>query len=129
MARFSVIYDANVLVPAPARDLLLRVAEDGLVRAHMSTDILDEVVRAVGAQAIVTLNLEDFPRDKLSKFDLEVLHPDDFISDLVDLHPIRIARLVEAHARASKRPPKSYDQVLDALARTLPESVGRLRDS
>ena len=43
MARFSVLYDANVLVSAPVRDLCLRVAEAGFVRAYMSDDILDEV--------------------------------------------------------------------------------------
>jgi predicted nucleic acid-binding protein len=45
VGRFAVVFDANVLVPAPVRDLLLRVAEAGLVRAHMSDDILDEVER------------------------------------------------------------------------------------
>jgi hypothetical protein len=47
MANFGVIYDTCVLVPAPLRDLLLRIAEAGLVRASMSDDILDELERVI----------------------------------------------------------------------------------
>lgn len=39
---FSVVYDACVLFPAPLRDLLMRIAAAGLVRAHWSDTILDE---------------------------------------------------------------------------------------
>jgi predicted nucleic acid-binding protein len=39
---FSVVYDACVLFPAPLRDLLMRIAAAGLVRANWSDSILDE---------------------------------------------------------------------------------------
>ena len=39
---FTVVYDANVLFPAPLRDLLIRVALTGLVRARWTGEILDE---------------------------------------------------------------------------------------
>lgn len=39
---FIVIYDACVLYPAPLRDLLMRVAHAGLVRARWTETILDE---------------------------------------------------------------------------------------
>jgi predicted nucleic acid-binding protein len=39
---FVVLYDACVLYPAPLRDLLIRVARTGVVRARWSTAILDE---------------------------------------------------------------------------------------
>lgn len=42
-----IVYDTCVLVPAPLRYLLLRVAEAGLVRATMSDDILDELERVL----------------------------------------------------------------------------------
>ena len=44
---FIVVYDACVLHPAPLRDLLLRIAESGLVRARWSDEILDEVFVSV----------------------------------------------------------------------------------
>lgn len=184
MASFRVIYDTCVLVPAPLRDLLLRVAEAGLVRASMSDDILDELervlvrdfavpdeaarrlrsaversfeesvtkreryadlvglgglpdeddehvlalARSVGAQAIVTTNLKDFPDDKIGRFDLEILHPDDFLLDLVDLFPVKLARIVGEQAAMLKNPPMTYEEVLDALARSVPATVARLRE-
>lgn len=41
----TVIYDANVLYPAPLRDLLLQLATTGAFRAHYTSEILDEVFR------------------------------------------------------------------------------------
>ena len=39
---FTVVYDACVLYPAPLRDLLIRIANIGLVRARWTDRILDE---------------------------------------------------------------------------------------
>ncbi len=40
---FTVVYDANVLYPAPLRDLLIRLAMTGVVRVKWTDEILDEV--------------------------------------------------------------------------------------
>jgi predicted nucleic acid-binding protein len=40
---FVVLYDANVLYPSTLRDLLIRIAQAGLVQAKWSAEILDEV--------------------------------------------------------------------------------------
>ncbi len=42
-----VVYDANVLYPAPLRDLRVRLALGGVVRAHWTDDIHDEWTRSV----------------------------------------------------------------------------------
>jgi len=42
-----VIYDACVLHPAPLRDLLIRIARAGLVRARWTDAILDECFRSI----------------------------------------------------------------------------------
>ncbi|MGI8548347.1 MAG: PIN domain-containing protein [Gemmatimonadaceae bacterium] len=47
---FVVIYDACVLYPAPVRDLLLRIANTGIVRARWSERILDECFRSIVVQ-------------------------------------------------------------------------------
>lgn len=47
---FVVLYDACVLYPAPLRDLLLRIATTGIVRARWSEAILDECFRSIAAQ-------------------------------------------------------------------------------
>ncbi len=40
---FIVVFDANVLYPSTLRDLLIRIAQAGLVRAKWTEQILDEV--------------------------------------------------------------------------------------
>ncbi len=47
MNRFTVLYDACVLYPAPLRDLLLRLALTDLYRARWSEAIHEEWIRAV----------------------------------------------------------------------------------
>lgn len=47
---FVVLYDACVLYPAPLRDLLLRIANTGVVRARWSGQILDECFRSIRDQ-------------------------------------------------------------------------------
>jgi predicted nucleic acid-binding protein len=44
---FVVIYDANVLHPPVLRDVLIRIAQDGLVQARWTNDILDETFRSI----------------------------------------------------------------------------------
>ncbi|MFM7592532.1 MAG: PIN domain-containing protein, partial [Isosphaeraceae bacterium] len=41
----SVLLDANVLYPAPLRDLLIRLAQNGLIRPKWSNAIHDEWMR------------------------------------------------------------------------------------
>lgn len=47
---FVVVYDACVLYPAPLRDLLMRLAVKGLVRARWTEQILDECFRNILAK-------------------------------------------------------------------------------
>ncbi|MFF2021221.1 PIN domain-containing protein [Streptomyces sp. NPDC058171] len=47
---FVALYDANVLYPSTLRDLLIRVAQAGLVQAKWSDAILDEVFRNLTAK-------------------------------------------------------------------------------
>lgn len=44
---FVVVYDACVLYPARLRDLLIRVAQTGIVRARWTDAILDECFRSI----------------------------------------------------------------------------------
>lgn len=47
---FVVVYDANVLFSNTLRDLLIRVAQSGLVQAKWTDKILDETFRNVRAR-------------------------------------------------------------------------------
>jgi len=46
---FVVIYDANVLYPSTLRDVLIRLAQTGLVQAKWTETILDETFRSLHA--------------------------------------------------------------------------------
>ncbi len=170
---FHVIYDANVLYPAPLRDLLLRLPVSGLVRAQWTETLLDEcfghirknrpdlkprkldrtrelmnkavadclvtgyeglvggltlpdandrhvlaaAIRA-GAQAIVTMNVKDFPEENLANYNVEAIHPDEFVEDLIDLAPGLVTEIVIEQAGDLKNPPMSVSELLDTLDRT-----------
>lgn len=58
---FVVVYDANVLYGNTIRDLLIRIAQAGLVQAKWTHRILDEVLKN-----LVT-NRPDIPAEKLSR--------------------------------------------------------------
>ena len=60
-ARPLVVYDANVLYPAQLRDLLMRLAVSGLVRAHWSDEIHEEWMENVLA------NRPDLRREQLDR--------------------------------------------------------------
>ncbi|MEJ7562802.1 MAG: PIN domain-containing protein [Ilumatobacteraceae bacterium] len=168
---FVVVYDACVLFPAPLRDLLIRLAQTGIVRARWSERILDEAFRnlqrvrpelsskqlertrelmnaaiadvvvegfeelegglslpdpddrhvlaaaiRIGAQAIVTFNLKDFPADTLALYGVEAVDPDTFVVDLIDLAPGVVLRVVDEQARALRNPPRTLLELVDTLA-------------
>ncbi len=55
------VYDANVLYPSTLRDLLIRLAQAGVVRARWSEQILDEVFRNLHA------NRPDLSAERLAR--------------------------------------------------------------
>ena len=134
MTRKVVVYDANVLYPAPLRDTLMRLALIGLFQARWTDAIHDEWIRNLHkkrpelslqklhrvrqlmdkfvpdalvtgyealipsivlpdpddrhvvaaalhgkADAIITLNVKDFPASELGKYGIEVIRPDKFV--------------------------------------------------
>ena len=60
---FIVVYDACVLYPAPLRDLLIRIANAGIVQAKWSERILDECFRSILRQR-PDLSAEAFQRTR-----------------------------------------------------------------
>ena len=181
---FVVVYDACVLYPAPLRDLLIRIARKGLVRAKWTDEILDECFRSIlaneperkpeslrrtrelmnlaipdclvagyedlvesiklpdpndrhvvaaavrcGAQVIVTANLDDFPKESLAAFEIEAVHPDDFVLDCLDLSAAAVLAAVREQAASLKRPPMSVAEVMEKLqANGLAQSVAKMRE-
>ena len=182
MAKFSVIYDACVLYPAPLRDLLMQLAVTDLFKARWTDQIHEEWIEALlrrdkydrkvlertrgfmdasvrdakvfgyeelieglvlpdpddrhvlaaaikaGADAIVTFNLKDFPRAVLSKYDIEAIHPDEFIYSQIDLAPAIACGAIKRQRESLKNPPKAKDEFLAILQKQqLPQTVSALR--
>jgi predicted nucleic acid-binding protein len=61
MSHFTALYDANVLYPAPLRDLLMRLALQDLYRAKWTAAIHEEWMRNV------LLNRPDLSREQLER--------------------------------------------------------------
>lgn len=81
--------------------------------------VLAAAVRA-GASAIVTANLKDFPASALQPYDVEALHPDDFLLDLLDLDRPVLLQLLNDQARAYVNPPVSLSDLRSQLSGTVP---------
>ncbi|WP_065935074.1 PIN domain-containing protein [Pseudomonas sp. 28 E 9] len=69
------------------------------------------------AEVIVTFNLKDFPSHILAAYDIEPMHPDDFISDLWDLDQAAVLAAAQKQRRALKRPPMDTQSYLEMLMR------------
>ncbi|MGB9095135.1 PIN domain-containing protein [Erwinia sp.] len=79
------------------------------------------------AEVIVTFNMKDFPPQSLKHFDVEALHPDEFISDLFDLNQALVLSAVNTQRTCLRRPPISVEDYLESLLRQgLPLTVKAL---
>lgn len=123
---------------ARTRELMNSAVMDCLVSGYEelvpSLNLPDEDDRHVlaaaihaGADAIVTFNLKDFPKAEVGKYDIEVLHPDEFIHHQFGLsNPAVIIAAQTCRARL-KNPPVDAAAYLETLARqSLPKTVGEL---
>lgn len=79
------------------------------------------------SDVIVTANLKDFPASYLAQFEIEALHPDEFISDLLGLNSALVYQAVREARTSMKAPPMTAEEYLDCLFRQgLPLTVTEL---
>ncbi|MBY4839735.1 PIN domain-containing protein [Pantoea sp. DY-15] len=79
------------------------------------------------AEVIVTMNLKDFPRKLMAEFEIEALHPDEFIMDLFDLNQALVLKAVNAQRASFRQPAMGVTVYLDSLLRQgLPMTVSAL---
>jgi predicted nucleic acid-binding protein len=69
------------------------------------------------AEVIVTFNLKDFPTESLNGYDIEAIHPDDFIADLWDLDQAAVLSAVQNQRRSLKNPPLTGQEYLEMVLR------------
>ena len=67
------------------------------------------------ADVIVTANLRHFPQEPLSTFGIEPQHPDEFVTHLLDLDPMRVCQIAKEQREAMKNPPFSREEYFRSL--------------
>ena len=124
---FTVLYDANVLYPNLLRDVLIRLAQTGLVHARWTDQILDETFRNLAADR------PDIPADTLARL-RELMNravPDCLVTGYETLIPaLTLPDEDDRHvlAAAWRNPPGTPADVCDRLAAAgLPISAAALR--
>ena len=121
-------------------DLMNQAVPEALVTGHeqiMETLTLpdpdDRHVLATAiianAQVIVTQNLKDFPEAALAVYDIEALHPDQFLLDTIDLAPGAVCETLAELVADLRNPPMTRNDLLDRLEKIgLTRSVARLSE-
>lgn len=74
----------------------------------------------------MTTNLRDFPEAELAPFGVEAQHPDDFVADLVDADPGRVADVLRSQAADLRAPPCRPHQLINRLTASLPHAMAKL---
>jgi predicted nucleic acid-binding protein len=79
--------------------------------------VLAAAVRG-GAGAIVTANLADFPPKAAADHGLDIISPDGFLLDLLDLTPTLVLTTLADQVSGYRREPTTVDGLMVALARS-----------
>ena len=78
--------------------------------------VLAAAVRS-NAAAVVTFNVDDFPATSTDPFEVDIVHPDDFLLDLLDVAPALVTAEIEEQATANRREPRTIESLLNALSK------------
>lgn len=121
----------RTLMNAAVRDCLVTGYED-LIPSLTLPDPDDRHVLAAAicgrADVIVTSNLKDFPASVLRVYGIEAQHPDEFVSNLIDLHAETVYSTVKEQRARLKDPPKTVEEFLATLEKqSLAQTVAHLR--
>lgn len=81
------------------------------------------------ADAIVTVNLKDFPAAVLATYSLEAQHPDDFVMNQLELREYEALAAIKRMRARLRNPPRSPQEFIDTLQQHgLVQSARRLRE-
>ncbi|MFV0433034.1 MAG: PIN domain-containing protein [Leucobacter sp.] len=90
--------------------------------------VLAAAVRG-GAEVLVTFNTKDFPAASVERFDIEIVHPDDFLLDQLDLYHAATLRALVELVKGYDSPAMTMDDFLIALMRAgVPKFAEAARD-
>ena len=81
------------------------------------------------ADAIVTINLKDFPQDLLDEHGIEAQHPDDFVMNQIELSKPHALQAIKQMRSRLKNPPRSAAELIGTIERhQLPQTAAFLRE-
>jgi predicted nucleic acid-binding protein len=89
---------------------------EGMTCDSKDRHVLAAAVRA-NAEVLVTFNLKDFPAQSTAAFEIEVVYPDDFLLDQLDLFPGVVVGTLRHLVEIYDSPPVSMEELLQSLAR------------
>lgn len=121
------------LMNAAVPDCLVeKAAYEPIISSLTLPDLNDRHVLAAaivaGADAIVTFNLPDFPSDILDRYEIELLHPDDFLFHQFGLSNPAVLITAQRCRERLKSPARTAEEYLDTLEKQgLPKTVAELR--
>ncbi len=79
------------------------------------------------AEGIITFNLKDFPETTLEPLGVRAIHPDVFLTDMIELDTAKVVLAAQMHRNSLKNPSLSTQQYLEAMQRQrLPAFVSKL---
>lgn len=100
---------------------------DGLTCDEKDRHVLAAAIRA-NAEVLVTFNVKDFPQESVATFDVEVVHPDDFLLDQLDLYPGPTVGTFRQLVETYDSPEMTNEDLLLSLSRVVPGFSAALRD-
>lgn len=81
------------------------------------------------AHAILTFNTKDFPPESLAAFDIDVIHPDVFLLDQLDLHPLTVGAALHSMLKRNKWPPRDFTALAQFMERAqVPRFAAAIRN-
>lgn len=131
--------DISLEKVARIRDLMNRHVRDCLVTGYErlipslklpdpnDRHVLAAAIRC-GADTIVTFNLKDFPEVALGVYGIRAKHPDDFLTNQLELAPELVCSAAKKQRSSLKNPAMTVEEFLSSLERQgIPQTVSCLR--
>ena len=92
---------------------------ENIIQSLSLPDEKDRHILAVAIKSksefIVTFNLKDFPDELLLPFNVEAIHPDEFVCNLLDSKEIMVNLAFNNHLNSLRNPPTSKKELLATL--------------
>lgn len=67
------------------------------------------------ASVILTFNVNDFPDHSTNMYGIDIISPDMFLLDLLDLFPSIVVEVLDQQARTNRQPPRTRAEIVTAL--------------